>query len=78
MWDEDNPQNSNVLITNNRLLCAGNAFAIYTARQGTVTNVRVTNNRMVPGSYGYNGGNGSLVTDGSGNVNDLTGAPIGL
>ena len=34
MWDEGNPQNSNVLITDNRLLGAGTAFAIYTPRQG--------------------------------------------
>jgi hypothetical protein len=78
MWDEDNPQNSNVLITNNRLLCAGNAFAIYTPRQGPLDNVRVTNNQVAPGDYGINGGAGSLLTDGSGNVNDLTGALLGL
>ena len=34
------PQNSNVLIENNRLLGAGTSYTIYTPRQGPLTNVR--------------------------------------
>lgn len=78
MWDEGSPQNSNVLIDNNRLLGGGASYTIYTPRQGPLTNVRVTNNRFEVGVYGYNGGNGSLLTAGSGNVNDSTGQPINL
>jgi hypothetical protein len=76
MWDEGNPQNSNVLITNNLMLGSGAAQTMYTPRQGPLTNVRVTNNRMEKGEFGYNGGNGSLVTDWSGNVDNTTGQPI--
>lgn len=78
MWDEGDPQNHDALIDNNRLLGGGAAFTIYTPRQGPLTNVRVTNNRLTVGYFGYNGGNGSLLTDGSGNVNDTTGAPLSL
>lgn len=76
MWDENNPQNSNVLVENNLLLGTGSAYTIYTPRQGPLTNVRVRNNRFLPGSFGYNGGNQSLVTEWSGNVNHNTGLPV--
>lgn len=76
MWDEGNPQNSNVLITDNKL--SGGAYTLYTARQGPVTNVRITNNRFIIGTaaFGYCNGAvvGTTVTEWSGNVNDATGA----
>ncbi len=78
MWDEGAPQNSNVLIENNLMLGEGAAQTMYTPRQGPLSNVRVINNRMQKGVYSYNGGNGSLLTDGSGNVDNTTGQPISL
>ena len=78
MWDEGNPQNSNVLITGNLLIGTKVAFTIYTPRQGPLSNVRVTNNQLRVGVFGYNGGTGSLLTDGSGNVDNATGQPLNL
>jgi len=79
MWDEGNPQNSNVLIDNNILDGTGAAYPFYAPRQGPLTNVKVTNNRLRKGVFGgYNGGEGSLLTDRSGNVDDVTGQPIVL
>ena len=75
MWTESNPQNSNVLITGN--LMAGGAYTIYCPRQGPVTNVRITNNRFGPFSFGSsNECTGDHVTEWSGNVVDATGAVL--
>lgn len=74
-WDEGNPQNSNVLISRN--LLAGGAYTLYCARQGPVTNVRILDNRFVPGAFGYaNSCVGNHVTLWSGNVLDSTGATV--
>lgn len=73
MWDEGNPQNSNVLITNN--LLAGGTYTLYCPRQGPVTNVVITNNRFGNFEYGHsNGCYGNHITTWSGNVDDATGA----
>jgi hypothetical protein len=78
MWDGDDPQGANILINNNRMIGTGAAYTIYTPRVGPLTNVKVTNNRMAPAGFGYNGGDGSLLTDASGNVDDATGDPIDI
>ena len=73
MWDEGNPQNSNVLIDGN--LMAGGAYTLYCARQGPVNNVVITNNRFGPYTFGHsNTCNGNRVTAWSNNVEDATGA----
>jgi len=76
MWDGSGSQNANVLIENNRLDGTASSYTIYTPRTGPLTNVRIRNNRFVRAAFGYNGGNQSLVTEWSGNVNDVTGAPV--
>lgn len=74
MWDEANPQNSNVLITNN--LLAGGTYTLYCPRQGPVTNIVITNNRFGYFQYGHsNGCVGNHITTWSGNVDDASGAP---
>lgn len=72
MWDEGNPQNSNVLLTNN--LFAGGTYTLYCPRMNS-SNVRVTNNRF--GYYEYGPSNGCTpghVAEWSGNRTDSTGA----
>lgn len=69
MWDEGNPQNSNVLITNN--LMWGGTYTLYCPRVGPVTNIVITNNRFGTHEYGpHNGCTGNHVTTFTGNVND--------
>ncbi len=76
MWDGADPQNSNVLIEHNRLV--GGGYTIYTPRTGPLTNCKVINNRLGMGVTGYNGGIGSLLTDASGNIDDITGLPVAI
>jgi hypothetical protein len=73
MWDEGDPQNKRVTLDNN--LFAGGTYTVYCGRQGTVDNIRVTNNRFGTFEYGYanNCNNGETWF---GNVNDATGATL--
>lgn len=73
-WNEGNPQNANVLITDN--LLSGGTFTLYCPRQDS-TNFRVTNNRF--GTYEYGSTDSCVpghVAEFSGNVTDLTNAPL--
>lgn len=59
-------------------ILAGGGFCIYSDGEQTaerVTGVRITNNRMRKGQYGYGSIRNNTVVQ-SGNVDDLTGAPI--
>lgn len=72
MWDEENPQNSNVAISNN--LMAGGSYTLYCPRQGPVTNIVITLNRFGTSTYGHsNGCTGNHVTTWGSNVDDATG-----
>jgi hypothetical protein len=74
MWDEGNPQNHDVTITNN--LFSGGGYTLYCPRNNT-SNVQVTNNRF--GSSGYapmNGCTSGHVANASGNTLDANGAPL--
>jgi hypothetical protein len=68
MWDEADPQNHDVLISNNIL--ANGGFTLYCPRTAS-SNVKIVNNRF--GEFGYgqvNGCTGGQVAQFSGNVND--------
>lgn len=78
MWDGANPQGANILIEHNRLLGQGVNYTVYTPRTAPLTNVKVINNRFGIGGSGYNGGDGTILTDATGNVDDVTGDPISL
>lgn len=78
MWDGADPQGSNILIQHNRLLGEGQNYTIYTPRDPPLTNVKVINNRLGIGGNGYNGGDGSILTDSSGNIDDVTGDPVDI
>jgi len=74
MWDESDPQNHDVLISNNIL--ANGGFTLYCPRSNA-SNVRIVNNRF--GEYGYgqvNGCSSGHVADFSGNVNDADGSTV--
>lgn len=74
MWDEGNPQNSNVLLNDNIL--AGGTYTLYCPRMNS-TNVRVTNNRFGPHEYGTtNSCVAGHVAQFSGNVNDIDNSPV--
>lgn len=75
MWNEGNPQNSGVTITNN--LLAGGTYTLYCPRQGPVSNVNITNNRFGNFQYGSTDNcSGNHVTTFSGNVRDSDGSPL--
>lgn len=72
MWDEGNPQNSNVLLTGN--LFAGGTYTLYCPRMNS-TNVRIIGNRF--GYYEYGPQNGCVpghVAEWTNNRMDSTGA----
>jgi hypothetical protein len=74
MWNEGDPQNSNVTIQNN--LLAGGAWTLYCPRSDA-TGVRIVGNRF--GAAGY--GAAAACTPGhvdqfAGNITDDTGAPL--
>jgi hypothetical protein len=72
MWDEGDPQNHDVLIQNNILAEGG--FTLYCGRMNS-TNVRIVQNRFVPGFYDYaNSCTPGHVLSWTGNVIDRTGA----
>jgi hypothetical protein len=77
MWDGGDPQGANVLVEHNRLVGVG-GYTIYTPRDPPLTNVKVINNRLGEGATGYNGGDGSILTDRSGNIDDVTGLPVDI
>ncbi len=77
MWDGANPQGDNILIEHNRFVGVGN-YTIYTPRTPPLTNVKVINNRLGAGASGYNGGDGTILTDRSGNIDDTTGLPVDI
>jgi hypothetical protein len=75
MWDENDPQNTNVLISGN--LLAGGTYTLYCPRNNS-TNVRIINNRFGPYQYGSsNSCVSGHVAAFTGNVTDGTGAPLG-
>jgi hypothetical protein len=75
MWDENDPQNANVLISGN--LLAGGTYTLYCPRNNS-TNVRIINNRFGPYQYGSsNSCVSGHVAEFTGNVTDSTGAPLG-
>lgn len=67
---------SNVTVNDNRLL--GGAFTVYCDGAFTASpmSVAFTNNRMVPGVWGYGLVRGACTGTVTGNVNDTTGAPV--
>lgn len=67
---------TNIAVNNNRL--SGGGFTVYADghfNSSAMTGISFTNNRMKAGQYGYLDNNGSNPTW-SGNVDDVTGAPI--
>jgi hypothetical protein len=75
MWDESDPQNTNVLITGN--LLAGGTYTLYCPRNNS-SNVKIIGNRF--GSFQYGSTNSCVsghVAEFSGNVRDSDGAGIG-
>jgi hypothetical protein len=74
MWDEDGPQNYNVLLDSN--LLAGGGFTLYCPRYNS-TNVQVINNRFGPANFGPTSSCiPGHVASFAGNVVDLTGKPL--
>jgi hypothetical protein len=79
-------QNADWLVTNNRVICAasGPSAGAVTIRlpqeDVSASNVRFTNNRLMPGEFGsvQFQGAGGAITEWSGNVRDDNDAPIGL
>jgi hypothetical protein len=74
MWDAESPQNQRVWIENNRLICTGAAWGMYTPRQSGWSDIYVNNNRWRSGVFGY--WNGQRPTQFNGNVDDATGQPV--
>lgn len=74
MWDEGNPQNANVTITNN--LLAGGTYTLYCGRQGAAVNVQIVNNRFGTFQFGYANACDSGGEVWTGNVRDSTGQAI--
>jgi hypothetical protein len=75
MWDENDPQNANVLITGN--LLAGGTYTLYCPRNNS-SNVNIVGNRF--GNYQYGSTNSCVsghVAQFSGNVRDSDGTAIG-
>jgi hypothetical protein len=77
MWNEEDPQNSNVRIEYNRLLGQGASFALYGPRQ-PASGIYITNNRIQRGVFGYTNSvvEGVTVSEFNGNVDDATGVLI--
>lgn len=75
MWDEGDPQNTNVSLTTN--LFNGGGFTLYCPRQNS-SGVRILNNRFGDGfTYDYaNGCTPGHVASWAGNVRDLNGAAL--
>lgn len=74
MWDEGDPQNSDVMISGN--LLAGGTYTLYCPRQNA-TNVRIVNNRFGPYEYGsVDSCVPGHVAEFAGNVADATGLPV--
>jgi hypothetical protein len=74
MWDENDPQNSNVLITGN--LLAGGTYTLYCPRNNS-SNVNIVGNRF--GNYEYGSTNSCVsghVAQFSGNVRDSDGTAL--
>jgi len=73
MWDEGDPQNREVLISNN--LLSGGTYTLYCGRTGDVVHVTITGNRFGPYEYGSSDhcGDGETWT---GNVADATGTHL--
>ena len=67
------PQFQNIRIEHNIL--KGGAYTLYCPGQPSV-NVRIVNNRFVPGAFGPADCDRSNIAQWSGNVNHVTGAPI--
>lgn len=79
--DVNTTGNLNWLIENNKLLLrsdTGGACVRLPNGDATANNVRVRNNRMLPGVFGYviPTPPGTHITEWSGNVNDSTGAAV--
>ncbi len=74
MWDEGDPQNSDVTIADNIL--AGGGYTLYCPRSDA-PNDQVTGNHFVPGFYGPSNGCTAGHVTWSGNVLDATGAALG-
>jgi hypothetical protein len=75
MWNESNPQNSNVTIASN--LLAGGTYTLYCPRQGPVSNINITNNHFGNFEYGSTDAcTGNHVTSFSGNVRDGDGSVL--
>jgi len=75
MWDESDPQNTNVLITGN--LLAGGTYTLYCPRNNS-SNVNIVGNRF--GNYQYGSSNSCVsghVAQFSGNVRDSDGGALG-
>jgi len=70
---------SNMTVDNN--LLSGGTYTLYVDGQftgGSITGVRVTNNRFVPGQYGYASINNNTLAASYGNVNNATGQPVNI
>ena len=73
MWDEGNPQDHDVTISNNILAEAG--YTLYCPRMNA-TNVKILSNRFVPGFYGPSNGCTPGHATWTSNVLDATGAAL--
>lgn len=73
MWDEGDPQNHDVTITNNIL--ANGGFTLYCPRNNASNDV-ISGNHFVPGFYGPSNGCTAGHVAWSGNVLDATGAAL--
>ena len=75
IWNEVDPQASNVLVSGN--LLAGGAYTLYCPRRNS-TNVQIVNNRFSSGEYGSTDScTSGHVAAFTGNVTDSTHAPLG-
>jgi hypothetical protein len=74
MWDEENPQNADVLIQNN--LLAGGGYTLYCGKFGTAVNVKILGNRFATGFYGNSTNCAAGGEVWSGNVYDFDGSTI--
>jgi hypothetical protein len=73
MWDEGNPQNSNLQVTNN--LLTGGGFTVYCPR-ANANNVTVIGNRFGTFAFGFSNGCTPGHATWLNNVRDSTGATI--
>jgi hypothetical protein len=73
MWDEENPQNSNLQVTNN--LLTGGGFTVYCPRMNA-SNVTVIGNRFGTFAFGFSNGCTSGHATWLNNVRDSNGSTI--